>query len=553
MKNIISKYSSQLLFILLIIFCGITVLDLFNPGSPITHDGDVHLLRLTEFYQSLQQGIVIPRWAANVNWGYGQPVFEFFYPLPSYLASLLHFFGLSFADSLKLLLGLSLVLSGATMYLWLSKLTNSFGGFVGGFLYVFTPYRFVDVYVRGDVGESLALVFVPLVLYFITILAEKHSRNAVWFGAISLSLLILCHNIVSLMTLPFIIFYGWYIWYVKAKCNKKYLLEFIILFSFGFLLSAFFWLPGLLEGKYTLRDIVTAGEYAKSFVTTQSFLYGQWSYGGTGQFTVQLGVVQWMVLIAGIVSLPLLFIKKRKIFWLVAGLILFTLIGICLMLPISNIVWGKIKLLQNFQFTWRFLLLTTFTTATLGGVLVSLVSNKWKIIFSILILLIAISTQYTYWHAKGYHNRPDTYFAGVFDGPTDTGESSPIWGIRFMESGFKNPLEVISGSAKIQNNKRTFLEHTYTVTAIKPTRLMENTLYFPGWFITVDDQQTPIEFQDQQHRGIMTFNVSPGTHMVRVYFTETKFRWVADYISLISAVVVVFFLLKNAISSIIRV
>src|SRR5436190_16420355 len=301
----LKKYFFLILFVLI---SFIAILDLFHPGFPITHDGDVHLLRLTNFYQSLQEGNIIPRWAANVNFGYGQPVFEFFYPFPLYLASLFHSVGFSFADSLKIILILSMVLSGISMYIWLTELFFWQAGFIGGLLYVFAPFRFVDTYVRGDTGENFAFVFIPLICYAITKIAKNPKFTWTITGGIFLALLILTHNVVSLMSLPFILFYGLYCWFYHNK-KKLYAGYFFWLIIAGFSLSAFFWMPGLLEGEYTLRNIVTAGEYKSRFVDFSSIVYGPWSYGGTGKLTVQLGILQWIVLIISI----LLFSFKVKI------------------------------------------------------------------------------------------------------------------------------------------------------------------------------------------------------------------------------------------------
>jgi uncharacterized membrane protein YfhO len=62
--------------------------------------------------------------------------------------------------------------------------------------------------------------------------------------------------------------------------------------------------------------------------------------------------------------------------------------------------------------------------------------------------------------------------------------------------------------------------------------LRENTLYFPGWSAMVDGQNVPIEFQDINSRGIMTFAVPTGTHKVVVIFAETKLRLLSDVFSL---------------------
>lgn len=526
--------------LLLVVLAGLLgTADLLHVGFPLTHDGDVHLLRLTNFYQSLSEGIWIPRWAANVNWGYGQPVFEFFYPLPSYIASVLHFFGVSFADSLKLLLGLSLILSGLTMFLWLNQLCSRWSAFFGAFLYMFAPFRFVDLYVRGDIGESFALIFVPLILYFMTLAVKSKNKYPVLLGSISLALLILCHNIVSLMAMPFILFYAFYEWFGNGKTKMRGM-RLVSIVVIGFLLAAFFWIPGLFEGKYTLRNIVTKGEYAKRFVDLIALFYGPWNYGGSGTFTVQLGIVQWIVVIFSLIAV---FLRKTKQVFLLGALLLYTLLAIFLMLPLSHGIWDKILLLQNFQFPWRFLLITLFSTSVMGAILIDALPKKIGISAVLVLVATSLVFENSYWHAKAYISRPDTTFAGIFKGPSDTGESSPIWGIRFMENGFNTPLEILDGKATIAVKKRTSTDHEYVIVSDQQATLMENTLYFPGWRILIDGREVPIEFQNQQHRGLMLFSIPAGKHTIQAVFMDTKLRKAADYLSLVTAIALSFLLL----------
>ena len=108
--------------IFLIFISLIPLFDLFRSGLPLTHDGQDHVARIANFYQSLSEGNIIPRWAANLNWGFGHPVLMFLYPLPSYIASFFHFLNLSLVDSTKIIFGLGFVLSGIFMYLWIRAL-----------------------------------------------------------------------------------------------------------------------------------------------------------------------------------------------------------------------------------------------------------------------------------------------------------------------------------------------------------------------------------------------------------------------------------------------
>jgi len=167
-----NKYSIILVFILLSV---LPVLSLFHPGLPVTHDGQDHVARIANFYQNLVDGNLIPRWAANLNWGYGHPILEFLYPLPSYIASFFHFVGFTLVDSTKIVFILGTVFSLVFMYMWLSQFSSKYAALFGAVLYTYAPYRFVETYVRGDIGENLAFASVPLVLFFIYKLYKKNN------------------------------------------------------------------------------------------------------------------------------------------------------------------------------------------------------------------------------------------------------------------------------------------------------------------------------------------------------------------------------------------
>lgn len=525
---------SKYLFLLLIIFGIISVFDLLRPGLPVTHDGIDHVARIANFYLDLSEGNLIPRWAPNLNWGYGHPILEFLYPFPSYLSSFFYFIGFSFIDSVKIVLGLGIILSGIFMYLWLHQFLSKESAFVGGILYMMAPYRFVDLYVRGDIGENLAFPFMPLSLYFILKLSRKISLvNSVGLS-ISIALLILSHNAISLIYMPFILFYGIYVGFK----NKKYLINFFTFFILGFGLSAFFWIPGLLEAKYTLRNIVTAGGYIDRFVSFEQLVYGPWSYGGTGQFTVQLGLFQWISLIASLFLIIRSIILKKKNYLLPLVLVIYSLAAIFIMFSQSDFIWSRFLILQNFQFPWRFLAITVFTCAVLGSLVFEKISDKFKMISIIIFVLSIIFLSRDYWRANGYLQKDESYFTGIYNSTTDTGESSPIWSIRFMEKRALSPIEVIGGAGKIVQIERKSTEHVYKVDAINKMQVRENTVYFPGWKVFVDGKEVPVEFQSGVNRGVITFFVNPGQHILNIKFSETKLRLIADFISLASLILI---------------
>jgi len=529
--------------VLIILISIIPLLDLFHAGLPITHDGQDHVARIANFYQNLKEGVLIPRWAGNLNWGYGHPILMFLYPLPSYTASFFHVIGFSLVDSIKLVFGISFILSGISMYLWAKDQFGEAEGLLASLLYMFAPYRFIDLYVRGAIGEHFAFVFSPLVLYFLLRLSKNNSYFNFLGGSLSLAGLILSHNAISLMFLPIIIFYSFYL-YISSK-NKKLVIEIPSVFILGFSFSAFFWFPGFLEGKYTLRNIVTKGGYIYHFIDLKSLLYGKWSFGGSGSFSIQLGLANMVLSAISLVSI-FHFLKKRKpLFLFLIFLIVYSLFSVFIMVYESNFLWKKFLILQNFQFPWRFLSILVFTTSVLGAVSIVFLNRKLKYFILFFLIFLILFLNRNYWHAKGYLVREETFFTKVYNGTTDTGESAPVWSVRFMEKAPNKSLEVIEGKAYPKELKRTSVEHLYEIKADSKARIRENTLYFPGWKVYVDGKEAPIEFQDPKNRGLITFFIEPGIHNVKLKFGETKVRGLANTISLFSLIFIAILFLVN--------
>ena len=521
--------------IVLVLIAALPLLPFLHPGLPITHDGADHVARVANFYSSLSEGNLIPRWAANLNWGYGHPILMFLYPLPSYFASLFHFLSFSFIDSLKLVFALGFIASGLAMYLWLKNFLDKYASFFGAILYMFAPYRFVDLYVRGAVGEHIAFIFPPLVLYFLLKLSQD-SKNKLFYTAgasLSFSFLILSHNAISLMFIPFIIAYIIYLFYLKK--DKKFPLLCFSSIILGLGLSFFFWFPAFFEGKYTLRDIVTQGEYVKRFVSPTSLIFGKWSFGTSGVFSTQIGIVHLIVALLSPLVLFKLFKEKSK-------LLLFFVLTICyfalssfLLVEQSGLIYQLVTTLQKLQFPWRFLSTVVFSTAVLGAFCLYILDKKYQKAILILFVFLTLGLSFPYWKTNGYIYKPENFFNSVYKGTTDTGESSPIWSIRFMEKAAKVTIQTISGEATFTKGQRNSTHHSYIVNVLSETaRIRENTLYFPNWIILVDGKEIPIEFQDPANRGVITFYVAQGEHKIELLFKDTKLRIVSNVVSFAS-------------------
>lgn len=538
---------NKLYLVLLILISIIPLLDFFKSGLPLTHDGQDHVARIASFYQSLSEGNLIPRWGGDLNWLYGSPVLMFFYPLPSYFGSLFHSLGFSFVSSVKVVFGLSFILSGVFMYLWIKDFLGEKAGLVAGLIYMFAPYRFVDLYVRGAIGECWGFVWPPLVCWFVLKLSKKAQWRYLAGGSLSLAALILSHNALSLMFLPVILGYIGYLIYSSSR-SKKFLFSIccLLLIALAFALSFFFWFPAVFEAKYTLRDIVTKGNVV-GFKSFSQLLWAPWSYGGTALLSPQIGILQWLTILLAPYLIWRFYQKKDKIWFFLLFLFAYFWLAIFMILPVSEFLYLKISLLQKFQFAWRFLSLTILPPAIFAGAFVYFLKKKFRLITLLLVLLAVLFLNKDYWRAKGFLMKEESFYTQNYPGSTnDTGESSPRWSIRAMREFPKAPMEIIEGEAEIEQIKRKTTEHFYQVKARRKTRLVDNTLYFPNWQVFVstkggpasgrDGQPAEIQFQDPAYRGLMTFNVPAGEHEVVVRFSETKLRLFANLVSLLAVV-----------------
>lgn len=526
--------------IIIIIVVGfIPLLELFHAGLPITHDGQDHVARIANFYLSLSQGSIVPRWAANLNWGYGHPILMFLYPLPSYLASAFHFLGFSFVDSLKILFGISFIASGLAMYLWIRNVLNDNVAILAGTFYMLAPYRLIDLYVRGAIGEHVAFVFGPLICYLLLKFFKNQKSKIIPVGlSVSIAGLFLSHNAVAIMFLPIAVFYAAYLIY-ESKTKKLLVINYSIFALLGVGLSAFFLFPAFFEGKYTLRNIVTgSGEYKQGFVNFTQFFIPSWSYGGSALLSKQIGVVQILGLC---ISLLFIFQKKAKKWRLFFGLFTAFFLGsLILMTPVSNIIWERVSLLQKFQFPWRFLSSVVFTTAIISSLWVFFI-KKYSGVFVLAAVFACLVLYSGYFHAQGYINKQEKFYTGIYNSTTDTGESSPIWSVRFMEKVPRAHAEIIDGSGTVTEVSRTAIEHKYLISAKTRVRLRENTVYFPGWKVLVNNKPVDIEFQDPLNRGLITYILPPGESSVAIKFTNTKLRTISDWVSIFSLLTLFFF------------
>lgn len=536
--------SNKILLLLLILICIPAVYSFFHSGFFPSHDGEWMVVRFSDFHRSFVDGQWPVRIAGRLNFGYGYPVFNFLYPGTFYLAEIFHLLKLNFVDSVKALFVVSYILSGISMFILMKEWTGRIPALAAAVLYLYTPYRFVDMYVRGSLGEATAFMFIPLIFFAIVKIYKSQNIIFTCFGAIALLGLITTHNVIAYLFLPIIILYALYLsMFIKEK--KQFLVKCMTLIVLGLGLSCFFWFPALAERQFTIFNQTVVADYTKNFPRFWELIIPNWGYGLStpgekGSMSFQIGVVNIVSIIAAVFLLKskLLINSKQNIFFLPI-----TLIGIFFLQSLSLPLWKYIPGLTTIQFPWRILSVTTFTTAILIGIYLDSLSNKIIIrTMSLVIIISSIFLNINYLKPSEFNNRGEGFYTTNDDTTTVKGEYMPIAAVNLprQRALSKVILEKNKGNVTnlvVKSNKITFdyIGDKETITV--------NSVYYPGWEVLINQIKQNITVNKN---GLMNINVAKGKSSIVFVFRETPFRKTADIITFLSflATLLLFFSIK---------
>ena len=165
----------------------------------ISQDITFHINRFVGLANAFEEGQILPKIYPYANNGFGYATPLFYCDLFLYPFAILYHFGLSVVWCYKLCVLFYTTLGNIFIYFIFKKETNNRKlSLLASFLYLTCSYHLLNIFIRGALGEILAMTFVPLVLYAIYRILVKHEDCFAFLG-ISFSLLVQSHLISSLL------------------------------------------------------------------------------------------------------------------------------------------------------------------------------------------------------------------------------------------------------------------------------------------------------------------------------------------------------------------
>ncbi len=345
-------------------------------------DSPFLLQRVYELTLSLREGVFPARWMPDAAYGLGYPFFNFYAALPYYLAAGLNVVGVDLFVAIKLTQTAGMLAAGLSGWVWLRGRLTGAGPLVGALAYLLAPFHLVNVYVRGDsLSEFYAFIFFPLILMGIE-RVKANARGRDVFGlALAIAALLVTHNVSAMLFAPFCALYTaaavfWPGWRGLDRANDsgsagRAVRALAVAVAIGLALSAWFWLPALVEAPAAQLNEQTTGffNFAAHFrgpnLIQRSLAFDYAGAGDTSPFA--MGLVQALAILLGVASGVAIAVRRRvpAVFLIVClgGAGLATL----MISPLSYFIWDAFPPLELAQFPWRFLSVQAVFGAALTG------------------------------------------------------------------------------------------------------------------------------------------------------------------------------------------
>ena len=314
------------------------------------------------------------------------------------------------------------------------------------------------------------------------------------------------------------------------------------------LLSAFFWVPALVEKKWVQlenlrrgyfaieRNFVDLGQLLRPLPTLREFRPGQAEPMGFGLgpllLAVPLGIVAW--------------VRRGASSGAVCALGTALLLGgVFLSLRVSAGLYDAVPILQFVGFPWRFLSLASLGAALLAGAGVDAVFARRRggrrvgeIVGATLLALLAIGLtsdlrrplaelKLEPWMLDPAAYRQAPFTASVAD------EYMPVW-VRAPESTPFDQGVAVTRPARVTGVERGVARWSFTIEAEEPATVVLADFFFPDWKASLAGEA--VEVRPRLGSGHAEFAVPAGRYEFHGRLVATRLRRVTAWLSAGTAV-----------------
>ncbi len=562
------------------------------------NDARHHVYFLFEFDRVVQDGIWWPRWSPDFAFGYGYPFFNIYGGFSHFVAELLlHFLHFSYTGAIETVFGLSIVGSAAAMYVYVRSWLGRPSAVIAALAYVYIPYHLLNLYVRANLSESMAFVWLPLCLWTVRQAIIQPSYRWVLGAALSYTGLMLTSNLIIVLFTPLLGFYVVILVFVyatpEATPNRRRMLgrriwlwvrcAFVpgLGLVAGMGLSAIFWLPVLFEYKDVRVDqwFDVRYDFHGHFVYFFQLFSPRWGFGTSivgpnDPIGFQVGIVP--IVFAGL-GVGMVWRGAGRLRWEIACLLLATVVATFVGLTWAAPLWDLPLLksiLRTAQFPWRWFSITALCVSILAGLIAHRQARLTDQLNLPLLAMIGLILLGSYPYIRVEIRAPaegPVSLASLmrFQQSSDemTGSTrwtkeipkwSPLADVYIREDEAGGPVKPVTTTVDYANQTYPLDYKTFAVNSVAHNTVMEevyfynqrkteqrivfNQFYYPGWHAYLLDgkqgkptRQLSVIPEATGTLGRMTVPVPQGDGYLLLRFEDTPPRLIGKYISFATA------------------
>jgi hypothetical protein len=480
------------------------------------HQNDiaVHLRWVEQFYASLQDGVLLPRWAHAAQYGLGDPSFFYYQPLFYYITSLFLWLGVGAERALVLAAAVPFLMVAGVVYKYFLQSYETRSATLGAMFVLACPTLYF-------MSTHLAAFPWSLSIPFSLLFAAESIRDKPRAGRIAVLLCLIClsHLLSGMMTLLCVGLARLFYVPLGPKGVKGHA-AWIAGVMLGLALASFFIYPALTE----MQLINPAGweenfNWRRCFAlpVVSHFLFGTYWFGVQWPFALVCLGITLLVLVP---RTPLPRNADQRSAQRLA------IVALCALFFSSELAYPLYALLpsmQKLQFPYRFMFVASILSSI--ALMIHLYEGAWvrwgKLVRGIAVLLIVMQCgQAALLQIKIVRDGEriatrSKYFSGRFGQPEYL---LAVRGPHWQEYGQAGGLAADCARLEIGCRHVVRGSHSFAVT-VDTSRALSLRLpvfAFPAWQAFVDGR--PQAFAIDRETGVIVLDLEPGVHAVQLRF-----------------------------------
>ena len=504
--------------IIWLIAAGIAVsIPVIIFGVPSNIDLSNHFRFALPFYEAIQQGNFYPGWLAESNAGYGDASFRFYPPGLYYLLAIARAInGNWYAATISVITLLS-VTGALGVYFWARQLLPQQVAIWAGIFYALAPYHLNQLYQAFMLAEFAGAAVIPFVLAF-TERVCRHRRVIDIAGlAASIAALVFTHlplAVVGSLTLAF---------YTLLRIEKGQWLGTVrrlaVAGILGLAASACYWTTVVAELNWIRADNIKPDP---SVDFRHNFVFSTFSPDNLN--------VWWMnILVFASIAMfwPCVMIFRRSSqdgikSAMLRPVVFLTLFSLFMATPLSRPLWTILTPLQQVQFPWRWLTITSLAAplalASVIPVWIPMLRDKRRplLLFALgtIMISVAFSALHTVREAKFLDSTQFQTTLNEIPGSTAVSQWWPVW---VKEPWKEMNSQVDAGPRNVLVKSWMPERRSFQVAAGATNEVRVRTFFYPHWAASADNKDLKVR---PDNDGALLVAV-PGTEtLVNLEFRE---------------------------------